>query len=127
VVRRDNTKASIVYVCKYCDSTKYKYITKEEHTETIPCDKCDGGMMVDVWYLSRYKSNKQPLLTIEVMDMNSIPKVIYKGEDVTGKVSINYEWMTKGNTSGKHSYELEYFNGKDDETVTLKKVSEKKE
>lgn len=44
-----------------------------------------------------YKCNcKQPLLTIELEDETSVPKVFYKGKELTAKTSINFEWITKG-------------------------------
>ncbi|WP_212942476.1 hypothetical protein [Paenibacillus antibioticophila] len=51
-----------------------------------------------------------PLLVIEVQDMESVPVVRYKGETLTGKVQVGYEWETKGcDDLGKHSLSLEYF------------------
>lgn len=113
------------YVCLTCGRVDI-FRTQDTLEDVRKCENCGGHSTLNDLTV-RSIPEPQPLLSIEVMDMNSVPRVIYKGEDVTGKVSINYEWMTKGASSGTHSYELEYFNGKDDETVTLKKVSEKKE
>ncbi|OAB48471.1 hypothetical protein PBAT_02230 [Paenibacillus antarcticus] len=41
---------------------------------------------------------KDPLLTITVQDIDSVPVVTYKGEDIQGKVSISYEWLTRDDT-----------------------------
>jgi hypothetical protein len=39
------------------------------------------------------KKNK-PLLTIELDSITSIPKVFYRGEEVTRKVRVAFEWLT---------------------------------
>lgn len=40
------------------------------------------------------------LLTIELTDEQSMPRVIYKGEELTGKVAIEFLWHTD-NADGK--------------------------
>ncbi|KXZ17740.1 hypothetical protein P4T89_08555 [Bacillus nakamurai] len=35
------------------------------------------------------------LLTIELTDEQSIPRIIYKGEDITALVAVDFEWRTK--------------------------------
>lgn len=53
---------------------------------------------------------QEPLLIIEVKDMESVPVVRYKGAVLTGMVKVGYEWETKGcDDLGKHSLSLEYF------------------
>ncbi|GAB1769059.1 hypothetical protein [Priestia megaterium] len=37
-------------------------------------------------------------LTIELDDINSVPKVYYKDEEITDKVRIDFSWKTKGNS-----------------------------
>ena len=39
-------------------------------------------------------ADKQPLLSIVIDEETSIPKVIYKGEEVKHKVSLSLEWDT---------------------------------
>lgn len=64
--------------------------------------------------------HNEPLLVIEVKDMNSVPAVRYKGKDITGRVQVGYEWETKGcDDLGKHSLQLEYF---DQEQQSVKGV-----
>lgn len=36
------------------------------------------------------------LLTIQLDRADSVPKVIYKGEEIKGKASVNFEWKTQG-------------------------------
>lgn len=53
------------------------------------------------------------LLTIELEDENSIPKVFYKGEEITGRIHISFSWDTKDTYSqGGLSYAIEN-SGKD--------------
>ncbi|MCY7442890.1 MULTISPECIES: hypothetical protein [Bacillus amyloliquefaciens group] len=35
------------------------------------------------------------LLTIELTDEQSIPRIVYKGEEITGRIAIDFEWCTK--------------------------------
>ena len=44
------------------------------------------------------------LLTIELQDETSVPKVFYKGKEVTKKVSINFDWTTATDEPSKLSY-----------------------
>lgn len=38
---------------------------------------------------------KPNLLTIELTDEQSMPRVIYKGEDITALVAVDFEWRTR--------------------------------
>ncbi|MER1250399.1 hypothetical protein NQS42_21460 [Bacillus sp. C10(2022)] len=40
--------------------------------------------------------NKQPLLQIELDDIDSVPRVFYKGEKITNRIAIDFEWRTGG-------------------------------
>ncbi|MFY0756261.1 hypothetical protein MHH84_03295 [Bacillus sp. FSL K6-1109] len=40
--------------------------------------------------------NKPPLLQIELDDIDSIPHVFYKGERITNRIAIDFEWRTGG-------------------------------
>ncbi|MEC1384383.1 hypothetical protein P9D14_12740 [Bacillus velezensis] len=35
------------------------------------------------------------LLTIELTDEQSIPRIIYKGEEITNRIAVGFEWRTK--------------------------------
>ncbi|WP_254610344.1 hypothetical protein [Bacillus tequilensis] len=35
------------------------------------------------------------LLTIELTDEQSIPRIVYKGEEITGRIAVDFEWRTK--------------------------------
>lgn len=43
--------------------------------------------------VTKEKENK-PLLQIELDEYGSVPRVFYKGEEITGKVSIDFNWVT---------------------------------
>lgn len=76
--------------------------------ECVPCEvvyklKRDGVLVTG--FLREddpLKNIKEPrigpvtkLLTIELTDEQSIPRVIYKGEEITGRIAIDFEWRTK--------------------------------
>lgn len=51
----------------------------------------------------------QPLLVIEVQDLNSAPVVRYKGEEIRHRKSVEYSWKTKtAEDNGEHKFELKY-------------------
>ena len=50
-----------------------------------------------------------PLLTIELESEIAVPKVFYKGEEVTSKIQINFDWSTKGlKDPGGMKFNIEY-------------------
>lgn len=38
----------------------------------------------------------EPLLTIELQDETSVPKVFYKGEEIEYKTRVSFDWETEG-------------------------------
>ncbi|MFL0489218.1 hypothetical protein ACH0CQ_06105 [Bacillus sp. 179-I 2A5 NHS] len=40
--------------------------------------------------------NEEPLLQIVQTDINAVPVVLYKGEEIKGKVRISFDWKTDG-------------------------------
>ncbi|WP_252195596.1 hypothetical protein [Bacillus mycoides] len=40
--------------------------------------------------------NEEPLLQIVQSDMDAVPVVLYKGEEIKGKVRISFDWKTDG-------------------------------
>ena len=51
----------------------------------------------------------QPLLTITLQDESSVPTVIYKGEEIEGKKSIQFDWETSDAVSmGGLTYAIEH-------------------
>lgn len=60
-------------------------------------------------YQTLHKQGKS-LLTIELEDETSVPKVIYKGEEVTKKVHVGLDWETSTESfAGGLTYSIEHF------------------
>ncbi len=103
-------------VCSHAGN--YKDVGK--YSEVTVCPKCNGAF-VDRFRLEKYQdkpsltdkpsrpvtekikgisidleNEKQPLLTIELQDESSIPKVFYEGEEITGRIQISFDWITSG-------------------------------
>ncbi len=57
-------------------------------------------------------------MVIEVDDMDSVPRVMYKGKSLEGRHHINYEWLTKTEhvKQGVHNFTLDFYD-KNDRTV----------
>ncbi|WP_313894692.1 hypothetical protein [Psychrobacillus sp.] len=58
-----------------------------------------------------------PLLSIEIESLDNVPKVIYKGEEITGKTNIDFTWETKTLDPGKVEFMVKYYDK--DETGSL--------
>lgn len=63
-----------------------------------------------------YKINpdkKEPLLTIELQDETSVPKVFYEGKEITEKIRVSFGWITKDAEplSGGTEFNVEYHEG----------------
>ncbi|WP_054859127.1 hypothetical protein [Gracilibacillus sp. JCM 18860] len=50
----------------------------------------------------------KPLLTIELQDETSVPKVFYKGKEVTHKQNVFLEWNTDTEIMGGLTYSIEH-------------------
>ncbi|ARV43530.1 oxidoreductase [Bacillus subtilis] len=90
-----------------------KWITPSDRfvcDEGVPQDVIDalrrGGNLItgfarvsdplrDSLYKQLVRENTPNLLTIELTDEQSIPRVIYKGEEITGRIAVDFEWRTK--------------------------------
>lgn len=56
------------------------------------------------------KVTQKPLLIIELEEETSVPKVFYKGEEVTMKARILFEWETgNDDEKGGTRYNIEHF------------------
>ncbi|PAD57566.1 hypothetical protein [Bacillus sonorensis] len=62
---------------------------KELQFLSIPSDDCDTDS-------ESLDSKNSPLLQIELEDIDSIPHVFYKGERITERIAIDFEWRTGG-------------------------------
>ncbi|MEC1707441.1 oxidoreductase [Bacillus mojavensis] len=60
----------------------------------------------------RIRENTPNLLTLELTDEQSIPRVVYKGEELTGKVAIEFLWHTDNANGSVPTYiNIEKHNG----------------
>lgn len=86
--------------CLVCGHQDKVYRTsKEEYQEVTVCPKCNG-VFVDMYKLEKYKqSNKnvEPLLQIVQPDVNAVPVVLYKGEEIKHRIRISFDWKTNIN------------------------------
>lgn len=62
---------------------------------------------------------EQPLLTIELQDETAVPKVFYEGEEITNKMRISFDWLTRGDlsNSGGTKFNIEHFDTDDKEAI----------
>lgn len=63
-----------------------------------------------------------PLLTIELDDINSVPKVIYKGEEVKKKVRVSFDWETNSAYYNPTHIHIEHAEVEDD-SVCIKSIT----
>jgi len=88
--------------------------------EVIKCGFCgDEKVFMHEEEAINYKCDcKRPLLTIELEDETSVPKVIYKGEELTSKKKVKFEWETQREHAGTGgvNFWIEHF---DKETESL--------
>lgn len=57
----------------------------------------------------RWEPNRKPLLTIELEDMNSVPVVKYKGEELGHKTYVKFDWERKTDKSfGGVEFDIEH-------------------
>ncbi|WP_303752595.1 oxidoreductase [Bacillus velezensis] len=90
-----------------------KWVTASDRfvcDEGVPQDAIDalrrGGNLItgfvrvsdplrDSFYDQLIHEHSPNLLTIELTDEQLIPRIIYKGEEITGRISVDFEWRTK--------------------------------
>lgn len=95
-------------ICLVCNHSDKTFETKKEHKDIVPCPKCNGSF-VDVWVKGKYAvNNNRPLLTIELQDETSVPKVFYKGNEIKWKTSVEFDWETDTSIPGGLTYAIEY-------------------
>ncbi|MCZ6942382.1 hypothetical protein EJ131_17940 [Bacillus mycoides] len=98
-------------VCGHRD--KVYRSSKEEYQEVTVCPKCNGAF-VDMYKLEKHKqldstkANEEPLLQIVLSDINAVPKVIYKGEEIKQKIRISFDWKTNINCQSGSYIHIEH-------------------
>lgn len=63
------------------------------------------------------------LLVIELENETAVPKVIYKGEEITKKVSVAFDWETETDvTKGSMNLDIEYYEPRKDGPPLVKRT-----
>ncbi len=88
--------------------------------------KSTSDILRDVLNAIELQGDEQtPLLQIELKDEKSIPKVFYKGEEITGKAQINFDWITRGSRNlGGMKFNIEHADEKGIVHVKGRKVGD---
>lgn len=94
-------------VCGYKDKVQHE--SKKDYKEITVCPKCNGAF-IDMFKLGKYKQldntkrNEEPLLQIVQSDINSVPVVHYKGQQIDKNIRISFDWKTGDLNSMSSSY-----------------------
>lgn len=100
------------YQCAVCD-LKLNFDSKVKR-ET--CPRCKGTFsLID---------NEQPYLQIALDELDSTPKVIYKGEEVELKQEVIFHWETETDSPGGTTIEIEYVDP-DNKYLKSKRIEER--
>jgi hypothetical protein len=57
--------------------------------------------------LEEQKENKY--LVIELDELGNVPRVVYKGKEITKKEFVNFQWTSKSNVPGNTDIIVDYF------------------
>src|SRR5690625_4632909 len=87
--------------CKKCNET-YEY----RNASIVFKKKCPHCIIGE---LEKVDSKPEPLLTIELDDETSVPRVHYKGQELTGKASVFFDWDTDTDVMGGLTYAIEHY------------------
>jgi len=83
------------FKCKHCDKLTINSTSKKIDT----CVFCLGKV--------------NPLINIELDDINSVPKVFYKGKEIDGKMRVSFDWETDSDELTNTYIHIEHFEDKD--------------
>ncbi|WFB57481.1 hypothetical protein [Paenibacillus sp. BR1-192] len=107
------------YDCNLCG--KGKAVSKVRNcygTELGICGYCYGVVAKGI--IVEEPQVNEPLLIIEVEDMESVPTVRYKGEKVEGKIDVSYSWETSDAFNrGSHKVHIKHFDKDQNSVKTL--------
>lgn len=98
-----------VSVCPKCSGAyvdlwkinKYKHLIRssedkmKDYKEKVDKAMREVAKEMDQWGENCVKYSREPLLTIELQDETSVPKVFYKGEEITAIVHVDFDWCTR--------------------------------
>ncbi|EOO28631.1 hypothetical protein IIU_05749 [Bacillus cereus VD133] len=107
----------VLYECLKCSNRRTLEVKKGKYLEVTVCSRCQGAA-VDVAHRAKYKQmnqiNPDNLLSIHLSDIDAVPDVYYKGEQITGRVRVSFDWKTSSFDHKNNTYiHLEFF---DDES-----------
>jgi len=113
-----NNEYKVSRMCIACDYSEDR-LERGKTLEIEVCPECNGAFVDKFFYgkhivkknifaSSKTKKDK-PLLTIELQNESSVPKVIYKGVEITRKVNVFFDWYTSdAYSSGRLAYAIEH-------------------
>lgn len=93
---QEAAKQKVVELLKDYDVSYIDYDTMDNdytirlETKQTKDDKRIKGLTIEL-----PKEDKQPLLQITLDEYGKVPKVLYKGEEVSKKVEVDFKWTTK--------------------------------
>jgi|SRR5699024_2206311 len=90
----------VSYLCCECNR-RYKF-DREITRLNCPISRCDGELeLIGL-------GNEQPYLQITLDELDSVPKVIYKGEEIKLKQEVIFHWETDTSIPGGITIEIEH-------------------
>ncbi|MCK0471405.1 hypothetical protein [Halalkalibacter sp. APA_J-10(15)] len=106
---------SLEHICNSCGA---KLVVPEEKCKDgMRCPACNGHFVFTgkVETISFHGDGERlghqtPLLVIELENETAVPKVIYKGKEITKKANLFFDWETKtgDHSDGGLTYAIEY-------------------
>jgi len=101
----------IEHSCMRCQA---RFTLDEQNcVDGMNCPICGGPIRITGFETETLIVDGEPikepaLLTIELESETSVPKVFYKGEEITDKVSVSFDWETDTDVMGGLSYAIEH-------------------
>ncbi|UOQ85683.1 hypothetical protein [Gracilibacillus salinarum] len=75
----------------------------------VPEKNIDAVDALKYAYEHMNERNGNPLLTIELVNEESVPKVFYEGEKITKKIRVSFDWETETDEFGGTRYNIEHY------------------
>ncbi|KAB2334269.1 hypothetical protein [Bacillus mesophilum] len=70
------------------------------------------------------KEMDAPLLQVELDTFDSVPKVFYKGEEITNRISVKLEWKTKDHKAINNcSFEIVHAENTNENDSSIRTIS----
>lgn len=101
----------VLYRCNKCN---VEFVIDESNCKDgMECPRCGGPVVWEgfgtVGAYTGDEPAQQPLLTIELETETSVPKVFYKGKEITNKVNVYLDWDRDTDTFGGLTYAIEHY------------------